>query len=72
MLIMKIRFFSPIVCVYLTVALLSFYGTTHAENIDPGGDGSRYVYGENIGWISLEPNGNGGPGVEVGDNALSG
>lgn len=43
-----------------------------AENIDPAGDDSQYAWGENVGWLNAEPSGDGGPGVEVGDFALSG
>jgi hypothetical protein len=42
------------------------------ENIDPNDDGSQYAYGENVGWLNLEPGGDGGPGVEVGDCQLTG
>ena len=43
-----------------------------AENINPKSDGSRYAFGENIGWINAEPSGNGGPGVTVSDVSLTG
>ncbi len=43
-----------------------------AENIDPGNDGSRFAYGENVGWLNAEPSGNGGPGIQVNDFTLSG
>jgi hypothetical protein len=43
-----------------------------AENIDPDDDGSQYGYGENVGWVNLEPSGAGGPGVQVDDFELSG
>jgi hypothetical protein len=43
-----------------------------AENIDPASDDSQYAYAENIGWISAEPSGDGGPGIQVGDSELSG
>ena len=46
--------------------------TAIAENIDPANDGSHYALGENIGWLNLEPNGEGGPGVTVGEALLSG
>jgi hypothetical protein len=42
------------------------------ENTDPGNDGSQYAWAENVGWISAEPSGNDGPGMQVGDNELSG
>ena len=43
-----------------------------AENIDPDDDGSQYAYGENIGWLNVEPLGDGGPGVQVEDSKLTG
>jgi hypothetical protein len=43
-----------------------------AENVDPDDDGSRYAYGENVGWINARPLGAGGPGVQVEDLSLSG
>src|SRR6266702_8809426 len=42
------------------------------ENVDPLHDGSRYAYGENVGWLNAEPLGQGGPGVRVGSEALAG
>lgn len=42
------------------------------ENIDPSGSGEQYAYGENVGWLNLEPLGDGGPGVEVTASNLSG
>ncbi len=42
------------------------------ENIDPDGTGARYAWGENIGWLNAEPGGDGGPGVLVGDDGLTG
>lgn len=44
----------------------------HAENVDPLNDGSQYAWGENIGWLNAEPGGNGGNGITVADNGLSG
>ena len=41
-----------------------------AENIDPDNDGSQYAYGENVGWINLEPSL--GPGMTVTDSAVEG
>jgi hypothetical protein len=43
-----------------------------AENIDPDGDGSQYAWGENVGWLNAEPQGEGGPGLEVSDSELTG
>ena len=59
---------------YSIITLLMFVGinTASAENIDPYFDGSQYVYGENVGWLNLEPEGDGGPGVEVNDLKLTG
>jgi uncharacterized repeat protein (TIGR01451 family) len=42
------------------------------ENMDPAGTGEQFAYGENVGWINLEPLGGGGPGVEVRDDGLRG
>lgn len=41
-----------------------------AQNIDPFDDGSRYAYGENVGWINFKPSV--GEGATVGDMALVG
>ena len=55
------------------IFLMSLYGATvFAENIDPDNDGSQYAWGENVGWLNLEPGGNGGIGVVVGDSELTG
>jgi hypothetical protein len=43
-----------------------------AENVDPLNDGSRFAYSENTGWMNAEPLGDGGPGVQVSDFALTG
>jgi hypothetical protein len=54
-------------------ALLLFVCSTgYAENIDPDNDGSQYAWGENVGWLNLEPGGDGGPGVEVAQLELTG
>lgn len=47
-------------------------GLAQAENIDPVNDGSQYAWGENIGWCNAEPNGDGGDGIEVADDKLTG
>lgn len=54
--------------------LLLFFCTTGyaAENIDPENTGAQYAYGENIGWLNLEPGGDGGPGVMVGSANVTG
>jgi len=64
---MKLR--TPIISI-LQIILLSFAGLVFAENIDPNNDGSRYAYGENVGWLNFKPNQ--GPGVTVSDNKLIG
>jgi hypothetical protein len=53
-----------IICMLLTSV------TAHAGNIDPGGADDKYAWGENIGWINLEPAS--GPGVTVIDTAVTG
>jgi hypothetical protein len=47
-------------------------GGFNAENVDPDADGSRYAWSENAGWINAEPSGNGGPGLQVSDFAITG
>lgn len=49
---------------------LLFVCGVFAQNIDPLNDGSRYAYGENIGWLNLKPSF--GPGVTVEDSIVSG
>jgi hypothetical protein len=62
---------APFLLVLLT-AILSTGAFVHAENIDPSDDGSQYAWAENVGWINAEPSGNGGPGMQVGDFAVTG
>ena len=62
-----------LICLLTTTAMVLLGGrAVLAENIDPEDDGSQYAYGENVGWLNLEPGGDGGQGVEVGDFALTG
>ena len=42
------------------------------DNIDPDNDGAQFGWGENIGWANAEPGGDGGPGVLVENDMLSG
>ncbi len=42
------------------------------DNIDPSESGAQYAWGENIGWLNAEPGGDGGPGVFVEDDGVSG
>ena len=46
--------------------------TVHAENTDPADDGSQWAWAENVGWINGEPDGDGGPGLQVEDFRVSG
>ena len=56
--------------VIYSVLLLLFCNPGYAGNIDPDLDDSRYAYGENAGWINLEPSL--GPGVTVTDSMVEG
>ena len=67
---MKNKLFRQTLCAVLSVGLLLFCGAAFAENIDPNDDGSQYAYGQNVGWINLEPSY--GPGVTVADSAVTG
>jgi hypothetical protein len=48
----------------------------HADNTDQNNDGSRYAYGENVGWLKARPAseayGPGGSGMQVSDTDVSG
>ena len=58
---------------FLVLMLLLFPMVALAqENIDPDNDDARYAWGENVGWLNLEPDVDGGPGVQVSDNKLTG
>ena len=69
---MKNRIFTCTLSAIVSVILLLFCTAGFAENIDPGNSNSQYAWGENAGWMNLEPGGDGGPGVEVSDNTLTG
>lgn len=60
----------------LAIALVGAATLAAAENIDPAGDGSRYAWAENVGWLSaeLDTDHDGTPdeGVEVRDFELLG
>ena len=56
----------------LVVAWCLAEGIVLAENVDPLGDGSQYAWAENVGWLNAEPQGNGGPGMQVNDFELTG
>jgi len=56
--------------IMIAIVLFVFFSLASGENIDPDNDGSQYCYGENIGWINLQPSQ--GPGITVTDTAVSG
>ena len=43
-----------------------------ADNIDPEDTNAQFAWSENTGWLNAEPGGDGGPGVFVEDDGLSG
>jgi hypothetical protein len=47
-------------------------GTVWAENIDPLDYDEQYAWGENIGWLNVEPLGQDGPGLSVAGAAITG
>ena len=53
---------------FITIVLVT--ESVLAENIDPDNDGSRYAWGENVGWINFKPSQ--GLGVTVTSSALTG
>jgi len=58
--------------VLLAISILLTGGVAFAENIDPGSDGSKFAWAENLGWVNAQPSGPGGPGVQVSDSDLTG
>jgi hypothetical protein len=58
-----------VICSMIMVVFL-FPLVAFAGNIDPDNDGSQYAWGENVGWINLEPSQ--GEGVTVTGSAVSG
>lgn len=56
--------------ILIAMMLFAFSATASGENIDPDNDGSQYAWGENVGWINMEPAF--GPGVTVTDSAMTG
>ena len=56
--------------IFIVLMLFIFTPVAYGDNIDPGNDGSQYCYGENIGWINLQPLY--GTGITVTDTAVSG
>ena len=54
-----------------TVLLMSApSGEALAGTIDPAADGSKYAWGENVGWINFAPTS--GPGVTVTGSTVTG
>jgi hypothetical protein len=68
--IVENRFNIKTLGVFFSVVLLLFCSTVYAGNIDPDNDGSKYAWGENVGWINFEPSL--GSGVTVTDSAVEG
>jgi hypothetical protein len=58
------------VLVSMSLLLILFAASVCAENIDPYRDGSKYAYGENVGWFNFGPSQ--GPGVTVRDGKVIG
>jgi hypothetical protein len=65
---MKIQVFCKGLMAVLLLVLIS--GVVHAGNIDPDGDGHKYAWGENVGWLNFDPSQ--GPGVTVYADHLTG
>ena len=57
---------------WLAILTLSASGAVLAENIDPGNNGSKYAWSENLGWLNARPLGPGGPGIQVSNAGLTG
>jgi carboxypeptidase family protein len=67
---MNNRVLRPGIIVAMLCMLLIFCFKVYAGNIDPDGDGHKYAYGQNIGWLNFAfPQ---GAGVAVTDSAVTG
>ncbi len=60
----------PLAALALVLALLA--AGASADNIDPSNNGSKYAYGENLGWFNAKPANCSGCGVTVTDTKLLG
>jgi len=69
---MKQTWFLTTLCSAVLVLGLSGAVAFAVDNVDPDDDGSQFGWGENVGWANAEPGGDGGPGVFVENDALSG
>ena len=54
----------------MIVLLSAATAVAQAQGIDPANDGSQFAWGENVGWINLQPAF--GPGVTVTNSAMTG
>ena len=63
---------TKLVKISLVIVILILPALIFAENIDPTNDGSQYIWGENVGWINLEPLGNGGQGAHIYTDQVTG
>lgn len=54
----------------LVMFALCIWTVAWGQNIDPYNDGSKYAYGENIGWVNFKPSA--GAGVTVRDGKVTG
>ncbi len=62
--------YNKVLIFLMAIILFLFPLGAYAENIDPDNDGSRYAYGENVGWINMKPSQ--GPGITVTNSAVTG
>ena len=67
----KIAFAMGGLAIIVAMSLVQGVGNA-ADNIDPQDDGSQFAYGENVGWLNAEPEGDGGSGILVEIDGLSG
>lgn len=62
----------PPISLFFGLCLFLNLGSVNAENVDPDNSGLHYAWSENVGWLNFEPQGDGGPGVDVSDFQLTG
>lgn len=66
----RLKYHIILFSVIVIIMMILGGGAVLAENIDPGNSGSKYAWGENIGWLNFKPSQ--GPGVMVTSSSMSG
>lgn len=61
------------VCALVALVLMTLYAPfTRCETVDPANDGSQFAWSESSGWVNAEPRGDGGPGMHIAEDWVTG